>query len=327
MHNAQITNFGHTADGQPVERITFSSGNLRAEVLTYGAILHRLWHEGVTHPLSEGGAGMADYLGDYRYSGALIAPVANRLSRAEAPIGGQIHKVEANENGITSLHSGTSGAHCKVWTITDADETSVTLALDLAHGEGGFPGVRRITARYSLSAPATLRLDITATTDRRTLMNIANHSYWNLDGSPSWEGHSLTIAAEHFLPTGPDSCPTGEVRAVAGTGHDFRSPRHPQPGQPPLDHAFILSRDIQPLREVVQMTGRSGLRLNLSTTERSVQIYDARKAPLPGGRAYQSLAIEAQGWPDSPNNAGFPSIEITPEAPYRQTTEWRFDRV
>jgi aldose 1-epimerase len=323
---AQIEAFGTTATGQAVRKITLRAGEITASVLTWGAVLQSVRLEGVAYDLTHGSDRLADYEGDMRYHGSLIAPVVNRLSDAGAPVAGGRCGFEVNFNGRHSLHSGSAGTHLKVWDLVSATETEAVLALDLPDGEGGFPGNRRVEARFSAAAPATLRMAVTVTTDTPTIWNAANHSYWNLDGGEGWAGHRLRIAAEHYLPTDADFIPTGEIAPVAGTAFDFRAPRTVAPSAPDLDNCFCLGHGAEPLREVLWLTGTSGLTLTVATTEAGVQVYDGRHAVRPGRAPYEGLAIETQGWPDAPNKAGFPSIDLAPDAPRSQITEWRFSR-
>ena len=169
-----------------------------------------------------------------------------------------------------------------------------------------------------------MRLEIGASTDAPTLMNIANHSYWNLDGSATWTGHKLQINADHWLPVDDLLLPTGEVRAVQAE-MDFRHPRTMLPGLPALDHNFCLAPAQRALTEAAVLTGFSGLTMRLFSTEPGLQVYDGRAAILPGGQAYQGLAMEPQGWPDAPNQPGFPPVLLAAGAAYRQNTEWRFE--
>jgi aldose 1-epimerase len=205
----------------------------------------------------------------------------------------------------------------KVWDVVEATDTTATLALNLPDGEGGFPGNRRIEAQFEVTAQGAVRLTISTVSDALTLLNATNHSYWNLDGTDDFAGHLLQIAAENYLPATPDFIPTGEVRAVAGL-FDFRTPQPISPQHPPLDNCFCLGLTQQPLRDVMVLQGRSGLRMTVATTEAGVQIYDCRHD------GFKGLAIEAQGWPDAPNKPGFPSIDLPPGEHRVQVTEWRF---
>lgn len=323
---AGIRQFGTTRQGAAVQAITLRAGAATATVLTFGAVLQDLRLEGVAYGLTLGSGRLADYEGPMAYHGGLIGPVANRIAGAAAVIAGRSHRFEANVSGGITLHSGACGTHQKVWTLEAADDASATLAVTLPDGEGGFPGTRRIRARFTLRPPATLRLEVTAETDAATLLNLANHSYWNLDGTPTWAGHDLRIAADHALPTDADGIPTGQIAPLAGGALDFRTARRIVPKAPPLDTCFCLSQARADLREVLWLTGQSGLRLTLATTEPGMQVYDGRAAIRPGHAAYEGLAFEPQFWPDAPHHPAFPSILLMPGETSRQVSEWRFGR-
>jgi aldose 1-epimerase len=233
-----------------------------------------------------------------------------------------MYELERND-GAGHLHSGSDGTHAQIWSVADQSEDSVTLTLNLADGANGLPGRRQITATFTVAAPASLTLDITGTTDTKTLMNFANHSYWNLDGSDTWAGHRLQVAADHYLPTDAASAPTGEIRDVKGTDMDFRIARTFEQNTPALDHNFCLSGN-EKLREVLTLRGTSGIAMTIATTLPGIQIYDGRGANRPGKATYEGLAIEPQHWPDAPNHRGFPSVAVTPDTPYRQTSRWTF---
>ena len=325
---AGIEAFGTTADGRAVQKITLTGdkaqgdkaqgGGLTVGLLTWGAVVQSVRLSGVAHDLTLGSDRLADYQGAMRFHGAVLAPVANRIGHARAVISGREFRFEANQAGHC-LHSGDTGAHLQVWTVEAVSETAATLSLTLPDGLGGFPGNRRVEARFSVTGN-TLRLELHATTDADTLWNATNHSYWNLDGGANFRGHTLQIAADRWLPTDANARPTGEIAPAQGSDMDFRRPRALIPGAPALDHNFCLSDGQAPLREVLHLQGKSGLSLRVASTEPGVQIYDSRGAARP----YDGLAIETQGWPDAPSYPAFPSILLTPAAARVQVTEWRF---
>jgi aldose 1-epimerase len=314
-----MANFGTTSAGETVEKITLAAGDLQVCLLTWGAVLQSVRLKGVDYDLTLGSENIADYQGAMGYYGALVAPVVNRLTDARAKLGDGEIAVEVNFNGRHSLHSGPSGAQHHNWRIKSQSASAVVLELDLPDGLGGFPGNRHLEARFEVSAPASLRMTVTCESDAETLFNCANHSYWNLDGSGSLTGHQLQIAAEDYLPVNADFVPTGEIRPVSGM-FDFRKPQAIFPHKPDLDNCYCLSRAVGPLRDVLWLTGQSGLRLTLATTEPGVQVYDCRHD------GFKGLAIEAQGWPDAPNKPDFPPISLAAGATRTQVTEWRFDR-
>jgi aldose 1-epimerase len=316
--------FGTNPDGRAVHAIDLAAGSLRATILTRGAILHEARLDGVDRNLTVGCERLSDHDGAMLYHGALVAPVANRIRNARAVIDGREHRFEANNNGHI-LHSASVGTHLKLWDVLEEGPDTVLLGVELPDGEGGFPGTRRVTVRFTALPPATLRMEVMAATDAATLFNAANHAYWNLDGSPTWEGHSFTVHADRYLPVSDEIIPTG-VAPVEGTPYDLRAPRRLRPGEPPMDHNWCTADARGPLREVLVLQGASGVTLRLRTTEPGVQIYDGSQAARPGAVLHEALAIEAQSWPDAPSNPGFPSILLRPGETYRQVTEWAFSR-
>lgn len=321
-----LSDFGTTPDGRAVQRITIGSGEVTAAILTWGAILQGLWLPRVERSLTLGSETLSDYLPKMRHHGSLVAPVANRLKGGQAPIAGVMHAFDRNQAGRHTLHSGPTAAHLDLWRVEAVAGDHCRLRIDLADGRGGFPGNRVVTADWQVTGPA-LRLVVRATTDRPTLFNATNHSYWNLDGTDDWSGHRLKIAAEAFLPTDADFVPTGEIRPVEGTPLDFRREREIRPGAPEMDNNFCLSMGQTHLRDVLWLTGTSGLSMTVATTEPGIQVYDGRNAQRPGRGLYEGLAIEPQSWPDAPNQPGFPSIEMGTGEERVQVMEWRFGRV
>ncbi|MDX8347438.1 aldose epimerase family protein [Cognatiyoonia sp. IB215446] len=319
-----MTPFGTTEDGREVHKITLTAGNLTVSLLTYGAILQDLRLDGIDHALTLGSDLLSDYEGAMRYHGPLIGPVVNRISNARVRIDGMVYELERNEKGRIHLHSGVKAAQHQVWNVETVSDDSLTLGLALPDGMCGLPGNRQITVTYTLTRPARLTMHITGTTDARTLMNFANHSYWNLDGAETWASHSLRIAADRYLPSTPDDYPTGEIAGFTDTAMDFREAQLINPGAPNLDHNFCLSETDEALRDVLWLQGQSGVNMTVGTTAPGIQIYDGRAAQRPGQSFYEGLAIEAQHWPDAPNNPHFPSILLAPGETYQQTTRWTF---
>ncbi len=322
--------FGTTKDGNKVHALTIGSADLTATILSYGAVLQDLRLAGVAHSLTLGSDGLEAYDGPMRYFGALVGPVANRIGGAQALIDGRICAFAANE-GTTLLHGGATGLHTRLWTVADAGPSHARLTLGLDPGDDGFPGRRDIAAEFRVAA-ATLTLTVTATTGAATLMNLANHSYWNLDGTPDTFGHTLQIAADHYLPVNAQTLPTGEVRTVSGV-FDLRAGRVID-GSEGYDHNFCLAAAPGALTEVATLTGRHGVMLRMATTEPGLQVYNGRAlatAPFAGhgGLPYgphAGLALEAQHWPDAPNHPGFPSVTLQSGETYSQQTCWSFTR-
>jgi len=300
--------------------ITLRAGDITVSILTWGAIVQDVRIAGVDRNLTIGRDSLDDYKGAWCHHGSLIGPLINRISNARVKIDGFMHELERNQDGRIHLHSGKDATHRQNWAIVDQSDTAVTLEIKLPDGMCGLPANRAVRVTYAVSAPATLTMDITGTADADTVMNFANHSYWNLDGTDTWTGHKLQIDAARYLPVTTDSHPTGEIVDVGGTSMDFRQARVLDASQDVLDNNFCLSQTRQPLRDVLKLTGASGVTMTMATTETGVQVYDGRATTPP----YEALAIEAQSWPDAPNHRGFPSIRLRAGDTYAQTTQWRF---
>ena len=327
-----VQQFGDMPDGRAVQAITLAANGLRLRVLTLGAILADLRLEGVDWPLVLGSAEIGAYLGPMAWFGAVVGPVANRISGARAVIDGRVAHFEANE-GPNCLHGGFSGTSAQLWHIVSAAPDRVQLSLDLPAGHGGFTGNRRVVAEFRITAPATLELNISASTDAPTPMNPAHHPYWNLDGDGDTSGHWLKVAAEAYLPTTPQGLPTGAIKSLQGDIRDLRQAQEVG-GLPMLDNCYVLARQSRALTHVATLRGRRGVSLDLATTAPGLQVYDGcalDTRPWLGhtGLAYGAragLALEPQLWPDALANPGFPSIVLHPGDAFRQLTRYRLGR-
>lgn len=322
--------FGTLPDGREVQRLTLHSGDLTAQVLTYGAILQDLRLDGVDYPLVLGLNDLAGYLTQTGYFGAIVGRFANRIGGGRFSIDGREYQTDLNFRGRHTLHGGSRGISDQLWGIAELADDRLVLSLDLADGEMGFPGQMRITAAISL-AGAALSFDLSAESDAPTPCSLAHHGYFDLDGKGDIRKHSLRIDAPYYLPVDDDLIPTGEVAPVAGANFDFRKLR--KIGDAGYDHNFCLS-DVphRPLQAVALLTGESGLSMQVETTACGLQLYDgAYIAGMHGlnGRQYakhSGLALEAQHWPDAPNHKKFPNAILRPGKVYSQTTTYRFIR-
>lgn len=320
-----MTKFGELPDGTSVERVLLSNEKLTVGVLTYGAALQSLNLAGVEHSLTLGSDSIDDYLSTMKSYGVVIGPVVNRIAHAKTKLDDTDLSFEPNQNGVHTLHSGSDGAQTHVWDIQDQTKTSVTMTLELADGLGGFPGNRTLCAKFEIQ-DASLTLTLTATTDARTLMNLANHSYWNLDGSKTFDGHVLRIAADHFLPTTDDAVPTGDIKSVDNLAYDLRSGIVLTPGTLPLDHNFCLTDTRRDLTDVALLHGTTGITMTMATTEPGLQVYDGRTTGNghPSFENYAAIALEAQNWPNAMNEPAFPDVTLDVDETYKQVTRWSF---
>jgi aldose 1-epimerase len=332
MMSAMIDRFGVTPGGEIVEKITLTSDVLSVSILTWGAVVQDVRLAGVAYPLTLGSDDLAAYAGPMKTFGAVMGPVANRIRNARAPIAGVLHRFEANLEGTHTKHGGSHGPHLQVWRIIETSPNHAVLELALPDGLSGFPGNRVIRAEYRVQ-DAALDLVLVARSDAPTLMNLANHSYWNLDGSLDAGGHRVQIFADRYTENGPDLIATGRVLPVEGTIYDFREPARLGASPARLyDLNYALAEARRPLTPAARITGEAGITMTLSTTEPGLQLFDFGSfdtAPFKGHHGtpyprYSGIALEAQGWPDAANHPGWPSIEIGPDAPYHQHTQWAF---
>lgn len=328
-----IRRFGVTRQGAEVEAIRLAAGEMSATILTLGATLQDLRLAGTPWPLTLGSDSVAAYEGPCRWFGSLVGPVANRIGGAQAEIAGRTCRFEANEGVSTTLHSGASGTDLQVWKIAEVTADSCTLRLDLPDGLGGFPGNRALSASFRLAPPGRLSLELTATTDAPTLMNLANHSYWNLDGGATTEGHRLTVAADRYLAADAQGLPFPPA-PVAGTRFDFRGGRDLSAAEP-LDNNFCLAEGPGEVTLAAILRGARGVEMRLLTDAPGLQVYDGAgidTGHFPGltGAPYgprAGAALEPQFWPDAPGRARFPSILLRPGTHWRQRSEWQFVRL
>ena len=330
-----MIDFGTLLDGRPVHRFDLSNGGpLAVSVLDWGACLMDVCLDGRAYSLALGTNDVAAYEGPLASAGGLVGPVVNRISGARAALDGVTYRFDAKDEGAEpprTLHSGRAGTHRRLWQVADHGQSHVVLTHDMPDGEGGFPGNRRATARYAVTENA-LTLTVETVTDAPTWINFASHSYWNLDGSDAVDGHVLESPAPRYLPAGEDGLVTGAVEPVAGTRFDFRTGRTLAAGPPHLDHNLCLSDARGPLRPIATLTGQTGVRMTMESTEPGLQVYDGWKLKDVGYRDHQdrplaprrAVALEAQMWPDAPNRPAFPVIRVDPGETCTQVTRWTF---
>lgn len=316
--------FGTLPDGTPVHRWTLARAGVRVRILSYGGIVQSVEIPDRTGHRANVVLGFADldgYLGcPGPYFGALIGRYANRIAGARFPLDGVTYALEPN-NAPNSLHGGEHGFDKRVWDALPV-EHGVRLTRVSPHGEEGFPGRLEVSATYTLEADGSLRIGYEAVTDAPTIVNLTNHSYWNLAGSGSASGHELRIDASRYTPVDADLIPTGELADVTGTRFDFRQARKVGPG---YDHNFVLVGGVtQTPREVAELHDpASGRVLTVRTTEPGLQLYTADHLPEPFTPG-DGVALETQHFPDSPNRPDFPSTVLRPGGVFRSETAYGF---
>ncbi|HVY63531.1 MAG TPA: aldose epimerase family protein [Gammaproteobacteria bacterium] len=354
-HAAEATRapFGTTPDGVAVEAVTLKAGNgVSARIIAYGATLQSLLlpdRAGHAADVALGYDDLAGYVAKPQFFGATVGRYANRIAGAKFTLDGKTYPLAAN-NGPNSLHGGTKGFDKVVWTIAEVKSgpvASVRLTYTSRDGEEGYPGTLKVSVTYSLDEKSTLTTSYEATTDKPTIVNLTNHSLFNLAGVPAARSildHRLMVNADAYTPVDATLIPTGELKQVAGTPFDFRQAavigaRIRDAGDPQIaigrgyDHNFVLRGG---LTDAPKLAARvedpvSGRVLELYTTEPGVQVYTGNF--LDGttvGKSHtvyrqsDGLALEPQKFPDSPNHPAFPSARLDPGKTYRQTSYYRF---
>ncbi len=304
-------------------RVTIGDETLSASIIGYGAALQAVRLAGTAHSLCVGYPSVEDYPKRGGCAGAIVGRVANRLGHGRAVIGGTEYRIDRNEGAKHTLHGGKDGLGQRVWQVVETGEHFVTLEVQDPDGANGFPGTLTARARYEIRPGGILRLTLEARTDAPTLCNLAPHPYFNLDGDGDARRQSLWVDAETVLAVDADTVPTGAHLAVADAGLDHREARPIIESGAAYDHNYCLSTDRVALRPVARLVGaRSGVAMEVRTTEPGLQIYDGAGLDTP----YAGIAMEPQGWPDAPNHAGFPDITLRPGDVSRQVTEFAFSR-
>jgi aldose 1-epimerase len=336
--------FGHASDGTPVDLYTLTNGQLEARIMTLGGIIVALRvpdRGGKFDDIVLGFDSVDQYTPKVPYFGAIIGRYANRIAHGTFQLAGKTYTIPKND-GDNALHGGLRGFDKAVWS-GKLIKNGVELTYVSKDGEEGFPGMLTAIVQYTLSADS-LRIEYSATTDKDTVLNFTNHSYFNLSGQGSGEilGHVLKINASRFTPVDSALIPTGELRPVQGTPFDFRTPHtigeRINADDPQLklgrgyDHNFVLDHPEGPLAEAAEVyeptTGRI---LKILTTEPGLQLYTGNflDGSLTGkqGRVYArrtAFCLETQHFPDSPNHPNFPTTELKPGQKFHSVTVFQF---
>ena len=336
------TEFGRMPDGTAIRLHTLTNrSGLEARIINYGGIIVSLRtpdRHGALGDIVLGFDSLVGYLANPGpYFGALIGRYANRIGNARCTIDDVEYHLSRND-AANLLHGGAHGFDQRVWDDKPLDDTGLALTWLSADGEQGFPGNLRVTVVYRLTDDDELTIDYAATTDRPTVVNLTNHSYFNLTGAGSGNilNHHLMLPADRMTPVDAGLIPTGELRDVAGTPFDFRKStaidaRIENTGNG-YDHNWVLSRNGPGLELAARLEDPvSGRMLEVFTTEPAIQFYTGnfldgsvtgKAGHVYGKRA--GLCLETQHYPDSPNQPHFPSTALSPGEVFRSTTVWRF---
>ncbi len=345
--------WGATPDGRRVLEHTLDNGRgLRLSVINLGGIvtaLHCADRDGRPGNVVLGFAALADYLERNPNFGIVVGRYANRIAEGRFTLDGETYRLPQND-GSNTLHGGPVGFGKRWWSIEPMPpggdgSVALELSLDSADGDQGFPGRLQATVRYTLTTDGAWRVDYRATTDRATVVNLSQHSYFNLAGAGSALDHELTLHASRYTTIDAQLIPTGSAD-VAGTPFDFRRPTpigaRIRDGAEQLllargyDHNWVLDAPAASSRDALRSAARladpaSGRVLEIETSEPGVQFYSGNlldgRLLGSGGSVYRQgdgVCLETQHFPDSPNRPEFPSTVLRPGATFTSTTRYRF---
>ena len=340
--------FGVTKNGDKVDEYIISNpGGLEVSVLNYGCVIKNLFVPTKTGPVDVvvGHDTLADYEADFNSSGstccgAFVGRYANRIENAEFSLSGKTYKLEAN-NGKNHLH-GTFPR--KIYDVKMFGDT-LLMETESPAGEDGFPGNLKVSVRYILTPDNTLRMDYRVSTDEDTIINLTNHTYFNLDGGGNVLGQKLRIYASNYLEGNNETCPTGKILPVDGTPMDFRT------GKPlgrdldtgfyqttmaggGFDHCYVLDRPRGASQSLCAWASsdKTGISMKMYTTQPGIQLYTGnflQNCPSPGKggvplEKYGGFALEAQHFPCSPSHPEFPTTVLRAGKVFRANTTLRF---
>lgn len=349
----QASFFGKLPDGLEAKIITLSNNNgMQVELLNYGAAIHRIKTpdiNGVIGDITLYCTTLDDYRQQRAFLGATIGRFANRISKAAFTLKSQPIKLSANE-GDNQLHGGPVGFDKRIWSYTFGSSQLgewVRFTLTSEDGDQGFPGELHTQVEYLLDNTNRLQLNITAQSSKPTIINMTNHTYFNLSGKPPRDLslHYFKIYAEQYLDIDSEGIPTGDIRNVSDTALDLRLPREISKMLEPLaeelttsrgyDHNYVFADtgNLAPKARVIH--AESGRALSISSNNPGVQFYSGnylRESNVigPGGsqyRNYSGFCMEPQRFPDSPNHTHFPDCSLQPDETYIHTIEYQFSTI
>ena len=344
--------FGTTADGKTADLYTLKNKNgMQVSITNFGATVVSIMAPDKTGKMADVALGYDDLAGyelNKNYLGVLVGRYGNRIAHGKFSIDGTEYTLAKN-NGDNSLHGGIKGFNKAMWEAKDVSkggEAAVEMKYVSKDGEEGYPGNLSVTVVYTLTNKNELKIDYSATTDKKTVVNLTNHTYFNLAGQGNGDilKHELMINADTFTPVDSGLIPTGELKKVEGTPFDFRKATaigariDANDEQIKLgggyDHNFVLNRQKATGLSLAARVSdpASGRTMEVWTTEPGVQFYTGNfldgSFKGKGGSVYQkrtALCLETQHFPDSPNHPSFPTTLVKPGEKYHTTTVYKFE--
>jgi aldose 1-epimerase len=340
--------YGATQSGTPVDLYTLTNDNgVEVKITNYGGIITSIKapdRDGSIGEITLGMDSLEGYLGPHPFFGALVGRYGNRIRAGKFTLNGKEYQLATNANGH-HLHGGNKGFDKVVWeakTASVEDGVSLTLNYVSKDGEENYPGNLSVTVTYTLTNDDELQIDYSATTDQPTVLNLTNHTYFNLAQSETILDHVMMLEADAFTVVDEDVITTGEIRSVEGTPLDFRQPtrigERIEADDEQLefaggyDHNWVVNGEPGELRLAARVTEpTTGRTLEVYTTQPGIQFYAGNMMPKEmagrGGQTYKwrgGLCLETQHFPDSPNHPDFPSTELKPGEKYHEVTVFKF---
>ncbi len=340
--------FGKLPAGEEVTLYTLQNANgTSLDVINYGGIITSLRtqdKQGEFGDIVLGYDSLSSYLKSSPYFGALIGRYGNRIAKGKFYLDSTLYTLPTNDN-VNHLHGGPMGFDKVFWDISVQSDSSLYLTYESSDGEQGYPGNLSVAVTYTLTSQDELKIEYTATTDKKTVVNLTQHTYFNLTGDPSKTilDHQLWIDAPEFLPVDPTLIPTGELQPVANTPFDFNTltsigerinneDEQLKRGRG-YDHCWVLNSESNgALRRIAELyEPTSGRVVDVLTTEPGIQFYSGNfldgkligKEGIPYNRR-TGLCLETQHYPDSPNQPNFPSVVLNPGEEYTTSTTYKF---
>jgi aldose 1-epimerase len=342
--------FGTLPDGKIADLYTLKNANgMEVQISNYGGTITNLTspdkngkYENITLACDS----LSGYLKGVPFFGALIGRYGNRIANGKFSLDGKEYSLAKN-NGPNSLHGGVKGFDKVLWTATpqEGEEPQLKLNYTSADGEEGYPGKLEVEVVYTLQKDNSLKIDYKATTDKPTVVNLTNHTYFNLSGDMTKEilDHEVSIKADRYLPVNETLIPTGELKSVTGTVFDFSKPTKINLGindakdiqikyGKGYDHCWVFADSSSQLKDVATVyEPTSGRMMEVFTTEPAIQFYTGNfldgTITGKGGTLYKyrsGLCLETQHYPDSPNQPKFPNTVLKPGETYQTTTVYKF---
>lgn len=324
-------------EGKPVSQFLLANDNgMEVRLLNFGGIIHSIQvpdKSGAPHACVQTFDTLQHYIDDASYRGAIVGRYANRIGQATFSLNGVDYQLDKN-GGEHNLHGGLSGFHKKLWNakvISTSTSASVHFSLHSADGEGGFPGNVHVDAVYTLNQDNELSLQFNATTDKATPLSLTQHAYFTLSREANVANTQVCIAANQVTDADATLLPTGEMVAVANTPFDFTSltaiAQQQQKSHPLFesvggyDHNYVLNHRHSKDAQAVVHAEDTGLTMKLFTNLPGIQFYTGN---LRSSEQLGALCLEPQYFPDSPNQAHFPSCIITPQQPFDAFIRYQF---